>query len=179
LNKIRDVASSAAGTAGTLLGGVADSIEQSIRQMRQHHQLATPQFMAEIRVLHKRIDSPESAACLDELKRLANRGEMNEWVRLATPGEYCLLVLGIQWAAAGRGAIRQGVGEELAAVFVKRLNNSLPPASEVARWSAEEFAAKVPLRKNDAVAMGTGLSEILPGQYVCLQGGRRCSQRCR
>jgi GGDEF domain-containing protein len=173
LSKLRDVASSAsAGTAGTLLAGVADSIEQSIRQMRQHHQLATSQFMAEIRVLHKRIDSLESAASLDELKRVANRGEVNEWIRLAAPGEYCLLLLGIRGLLRAEVQFGKELGEELAAAFVRRLNNSLPPASEVARWSAEEFAAKVPLRKNDAVAMGKGLGEILSGQYVCLQGGK-------
>lgn len=173
LAKLRALADSeGAGELGSVAASLADSIEQSVEQMRKQHQLAISQFMTEIRVLHKRIDSLESAVSLDQLTKLANRSEMSERIRLAAPGEYCLLLLGIRGLLRAEVQFGKEVGEELAAAFAKRLTNSLPSGSEPARWSAEEFAAKVALRKTETVALGKGLSQSLSGQYVCLKGGK-------
>jgi GGDEF domain-containing protein len=173
LGRLRTVAANPkAGPLGTVANGVADSIEQSIDQMRKNHQLAISQFMAEIRVLHKRIDSLESAASLNQLTKPANRGELTERIRLAKPGDYCLLLLGIRGLLRSEVQFGKEVGLELAAAFAKRRTNSLPPSSEAGRWSAEEFLAKVPLPKTEAVVLGRGLTESLSGQYVCMKNGK-------
>jgi GGDEF domain-containing protein len=173
LGRLRAIAASPdAGAFGAAVLGAADCIEQSVDQMRKQHRLALSQFMAEIHVLHQRIDSLESAARLDQLTRLANRGEMTERITLATPGEYCLLLLGIRGLLRAEVQFGKEVGEELTAAFAKRLTNCLPAGSEAARWSTEEFAVRVTVSNVEAVALGRRLSQSLSGQYVCLKGGK-------
>ncbi|HTS60782.1 MAG TPA: diguanylate cyclase [Candidatus Acidoferrales bacterium] len=150
----------------------ADSIEQSVEEMRKQHQLSVTQFMTEIRMLHKRIDTLEAAASMDHLTRLANRGEMTERIRLSSGGEYCLLLLNTRGLLRAEVEFGKEVGEELAAAFAKRLRNGLKQDSEGSRWGAEEFVIKVALKKPEAMALGRWINENLSGQYVCLKAGK-------
>jgi len=109
LGKLRSaVASDPSSTLRAVVSASAAAIEQSIEQMRKQHQLTVSQLITEIRVLHKRIDVLESAACPDLLTRLANRNEMTERIRLLTSGEYCLAADHRARLLAGGGAVRQG-----------------------------------------------------------------------
>jgi diguanylate cyclase (GGDEF)-like protein len=173
LRKLRSAVAPDAGTIlGVLVAGAADVIEQSIDQMRKQHQLTVSQFITEIRVLHKRIDALESAASLDLLTKLANRNEMTERIRLAAPGEYCLLLIGVRGFLRAEVQSGKEVGEELAAAFVKRLRNSVPATAEAARWGVEEFVVLVSAKKSDALSLGKWISENLSGPYVCLKAGK-------
>jgi GGDEF domain-containing protein len=160
------------GTISQIVESAADSIEQSIEQMKKQHQLSVSQFKAEIRVLHQRIDGLEKAASRDQLTQLANRTEMTERIRLSVAGEFCLLLV------AARGLLRaevlhgKEVGEELAAAFAKRLGNCLADDAVAGRWSAEEFIAMVKIKKTEAIALGKWISENLSGAYACLKAGK-------
>ncbi|MCX6628797.1 MAG: hypothetical protein NTW28_14345, partial [Candidatus Solibacter sp.] len=79
LAKLRQVAASPGYAAlGTVISTTADSIENSLEQVRKQHQLTTSQFLVEIRMLHKRIDALESAASIDEVSRCASREDLAE-----------------------------------------------------------------------------------------------------
>ena len=71
LGKLRQVAAAPGHAAlGSVISTAADSIENSLEQVRKQHQLTTSQFLVEIRMLHKRIDALEAAASVDEVTRL-------------------------------------------------------------------------------------------------------------
>jgi len=178
--KLRSVAGSdTSGGLGAAVSAAADSIERCVEQMRKQHQLTVSQFLAEIRVLHRRIDALETAASLDEMARLSSRTELMEWIRLSTPGEYCLLLVGARGLLRAEVQFGKDVGVQLSAAFAKRLRNSLPPTARAVRWSAEEFIALAGIKKAEALTLGKWIGENLSGTYACLQGGngvRPCIQ---
>ena len=159
-------------TLAATVARAADSIEQSVEDLRKQHQLSVTQFMTEIRMLHKRIDTLEAAASLDQLTQLANRGEMTERIRLSAAGDYSLLLLSVRGLLRAEVQFGKEVSEELAAAFAKRLRNSLTGDSEASRWAAEEFVVKAAIKKSDAMALGKWINENLSGQYVCLKAGK-------
>lgn len=170
---LRDLAVSPdSGTIGAALRAAASTIEQSVEQMRKQHQVTISQFQVEIRMLHKRIDSLEAAASVDDLTRFFNRAEMENRIKAARPGEYCLMLVTTRGLRRAEVQFGQPIAEELAAAFAKRFRNSLPPNAVVARWSGEEMVALVHMRKAEAVASGRWITEHLSGTYACLQGGK-------
>jgi GGDEF domain-containing protein len=173
LGKLRDVAASAPNESlSAAVACAANTIEESIEQMAKQHQLTVSQCMTEIRVLHKRIDTLESAASLDLLTRLENRAGMTERIGLAAPGTYCLLLMRVRGLLRAEVQFGKEVGEELAGAFAKRMRPTVPPATEAARWGAEDFVALVATKKADAMALGKRISENLSGAYVCLKAGK-------
>ena len=107
LGKLRQVAATPGYEAlGSVVSAAADSIENSLEQVRKQHQLTTSQFLVEIRMLHKRIDALESAVSVDEVTRLATREEFTERIG-STPGGAVLPPAGGRpGAAPGGGPIR-------------------------------------------------------------------------
>jgi GGDEF domain-containing protein len=170
---LREIAESPEGRAlGKVLLGAASTIEESVEQMRKQHQVTISQFQIEIRMLHKRIDSLETAASVDELTRFFNRSEMEARLRAVKPGDYCLLLIFVRGLKRAETQYGPPIAEELAAAFAKRLRNSLPPNSLVARWGSEEMIALVNMKKSEAVASGKWITEHLSGAYACLRGGK-------
>src|SRR5689334_7243322 len=94
VRNLREIADSReAKSLSAVLKNAAYTIEQSVEQMRKQHQVTTSQFQTEIRMLHRRIDSLEAAASVDDLTRFLTRPEMETRIRQVTPGEYCLLLV--------------------------------------------------------------------------------------
>jgi hypothetical protein len=111
LVKLRDAAAAdPTGTLGAIVAGAADSMEESVEELKKQHQLSISRFMTEIRVLHQRIDSLEKAASVDRLTMLPNRTEMIERIRLSVAGEYCLVLVGARGLLPRRGAVWQRRG---------------------------------------------------------------------
>jgi hypothetical protein len=92
VTRLRDVASSeAAGPVRGVLKAAAESIEQNLEQMRKQHQLTVSQFQVEIRMLHQRIESLESAVPADLAGHLLNHWEIDKRIRGAADGSTLLL----------------------------------------------------------------------------------------
>ncbi len=154
------------------MNAAANSIEQSVEQLRKQHQLTVSQFMVEIRMLHKRIDSLEAAAATDEFTRFDSHDETIERIRSTPAGSYSLLLIGARGLRRSEVQFGKDVGDELAAAFAKRLRNSLPANASFGRWGAEEFVVTLTMKKSEAMATGKWISENLAGNYACLKGGK-------
>ncbi len=173
LGKLRQLAASPGYAAlGTVISTTADSIENSLEQVRKQHQLTTSQFLVEIRMLHKRIDALESAASIDEVTHFATREEMAERIRAAAAGQYCLLLIGARGLRRAEVQFGKEVGDALSGAFAKRLRNSLPVATVIARWGAEEFATMLTAKNSEVLASAKWITENLSGDYVCLKSGK-------
>jgi GGDEF domain-containing protein len=157
---------------GSVIAAAADSIENSLEQVRKQHQLTTSQFLVEIRMLHKRIDSLESAAAVDEITRCATREELISLIRSSTAGEYCLLLLGVRGLLRAEVQFGKSVGAELAGAFAKRLRSSLQSSALLGRWGAEQFVVVLTGSKAEALASGKWITESLSGPYSCLNNGK-------
>ena len=172
LGKLRQVAGAPGNTAlGTVISAAADSIEQSLEQVRKQHQLTTSQFLVEIRMLHKRIDALESAAAIDEITRFATREELADRIRTTAAGQYCLLLVVARGLRRAEVEFGKEVGAALGGAFAKRLRKSLPPSAVIARWGHEEFAAMITASKAEALATAKWINEHLSGDYACLHSG--------
>jgi GGDEF domain-containing protein len=150
----------------------ADAIEISLEQVRKEHQLTMAQFLMEIRVLHQRIDSMESAATVDSMTGLSNQGEMEDRIRSARPGSFHLLLFQVEGISRAEAEFGRGVSDELAAAFAKRLKNSLPEIAILGRWSPEEFIALIGQPRDSKYSASHWATAQLSGAYSCLQSGK-------
>jgi GGDEF domain-containing protein len=151
--------------------GAADAIESSVEEMGKQHNLMVSQFQAEIRVLHHRIDALERAASIDALTELLRRVEIEQRIAQGLPG-CCLLIIKTGGFHLAASRFHPDVAAEMAGAFSKRLRNSLPPGSEIGRWSEEGFVAIVHVSKPEAAKTAKWISEHLSGAYVCLLDGK-------
>lgn len=173
LGKLRQVAATPGySVLGTVISTTADSIENSLEQVRKQHQLTTSQFLVEIRMLHKRIDALESAAAIDEVTHFATREELAEHVRAAPAGQYSLLLVSARGLRHAEVQFGKEVGDALAGAFAKRLRNSLPVSTVIARWGPEEFAVMFTAKKSEGLASAKWIGENLSGAYACLKSGK-------
>ena len=173
LGSLRQISNSPDGNAvRAAILAAADNIEQSLEQIRQQHQLSVSQFLVEIRMLHKRIDSLEAAASLDDLTKLYKRDEMERQVHSASGDQLCLLLVRASGFRQAERQFNREVAAELAAAFSKRLRNSLPPAAIVGRWNEDGFVAILSVEKHEAMASAKWIAEHLSGAYACLQKGK-------
>lgn len=148
-----------------------NSIEESLEALRKQHQFTVAQFLSEIRALHQRIDQLENAAAVDSMTQIFNRAEMEKRIQGAREGAVLLLIhaIGIENAETQFGP---EVSQELAGAFIRRLRNSLKPATICGRWGGEQFLAIGPPEKAEASAAGKWITDHLSGEYVCLLDGR-------
>jgi GGDEF domain-containing protein len=173
LRKLRQVAAAQGNTAvGVVITTVANSIESSLEQLRKQHQLTTSQFVVEIQMLHKRIDSLEAAASVSAATRFATRDEMTERIRATPAGQYCLLLVAARGLRRSEIQFGKDAGDQLHGAFAKRLTNSLPTSSLISQWGPEEFAAMLVAKKSEAMASAKWVMEHLSGAYTCLIAGK-------
>ncbi|MGA2722921.1 MAG: GGDEF domain-containing protein [Bryobacteraceae bacterium] len=173
LGRLREISKSPDGSAvRAALLATADSIEQSLEQIRKQHQFTVSQFLVEIRMLHKRIDLLETAASLDDLTKLFKRDEMERQICAAPGGKLCLLLVRVSGFRQAERQFNREVATELAAAFGKRLRNSLRPSTTIGRWSEEGFIAMLSVEKPEAMASAKWVTEHLAGAYACLLKGK-------
>lgn len=151
--------------------GTAKTIEGCLAEVRKRHQLSVSQLMIEIRMLHRRIDALESAASVDMLTHLFPRQEMEQRIREGQVECRLLLVRagGILQAASEFG---RSVAEELTGAVIRRLRNTLPAATVVARWSGQGFVAALELNELEADRLTAHMATNLAGPYACMKEGK-------
>jgi GGDEF domain-containing protein len=172
VESLRELASKPAAAAiGPLLRSTCDALEQAIAQFRQQQQLTVSQFLAEIHLLHKRIDALESAVSADCLTKLFNRAEMDNRIRAAQCSGSVLL-LSVEGFERAAEQFSDDVAKQLAAAFVKRLRKNLLPEAILGCWSKDEFLVMHPASKNEAQIAAKWVTQHLSGAYACLQGGK-------
>jgi len=173
LGRLREISGALKeGAVRTAILAAADSIEQSLEQIRQQHQLTVSQFLVEIRMLHRRIDLLETAASLDDLTKLFKRDEMERQLCSAPGGKLCLLLVRASGFRQAEQQFNREVAAGLAAAFSKRLRNSLPSGATIGRWSEEGFIAMLPVETPEAMASAKRVADHLSGAYACLERGR-------
>jgi GGDEF domain-containing protein len=166
------VAAPPGGDVQRIVSVAADTIEQSLDQIHKQHKLTVSQFLVEIRMLHKRIDSLERAATIDDLTKLWNRPEIEQRILSPPQGTFTLLLVRLSGARLAEAHFNRQVSEELVGAFAKRLRNSLPPNAVIGRWSEEEFAAILTVNQPEAMAAAKWISTHLAGVYTCLHNGK-------
>ena len=173
LGRLREISKSPDGSAlRSVILAAADSIEQSIEQIRQQHQFTVSQFLVEIGMLHKRIDLLETAASLDELTKLLKRDEVESRIGSESGGKLCLLLMKASGFREAERQFNREVAAELAAAFSRRLRNCLPPSTALGRWSEEGFIAMLAVEKPEPMASAKQVAEQLSGDYACVQLGK-------
>jgi len=173
LGKLREISAAPGNTSlSEAISAAANTIENSLEQVRTQHQLSTSQFLVEIRILHKRIDALEAAAAIDQFNRLANREEMVEHIRSTPSGGYCLLLIVVRGLRLAEVHFGREVGQELAGAFAKRLRNCLPDTATIGAWGPEEFVTMLDVKMPEATTTGKWITEHLSGAYTCLKNGK-------
>jgi diguanylate cyclase (GGDEF)-like protein len=150
------------------------SLENGLAQIERQHQLTVTQFLVEIQMLHKQIDTLRMAASVDKLTRLASRTEMEARIAaaLSKGTRVCLVLLKMRNAASVQAQFGSQVFAELLAVFAKRLRNVLRPETAAGRWDEDAFLCLLAGEKSDAVALAKRISEHAGGTYVCMRDGK-------
>jgi len=173
LSRLREIASSpAAAPVRALLTGVAAHIEASIEELRKQHQVTVSQFLVEIRMLHKRINTLETAAALDDLTKLFSRAEIEQRLLAIPPGDAHLILMAVTGLRRAESRFSSEVCAELTGAFAKRLRNSVPLEAVIGRWSVEEFVVILAVPEEESRKIARYIAEHLSGTYVCLHGGK-------
>jgi GGDEF domain-containing protein len=156
----------------SVVRAVADTIEESLEQIRKQHQFTVSQFQSELRLLHSRIDALETAASVDDATKFSNRRFISEYLGAVPEGGASYLVLKLRGLAEARARYGPAVAEDLVVTFGRRLRNTLPKDVVVGRWSEQDFLAIVPLNKSADATPSQRVADHLSMPYACMIGGR-------
>ena len=170
--QLRAVPVEAGSAVSRTILAATSAIDGSLEQVRKQHQLTVAQFVIEIGMLHKRIDSLESATSIDKLSQLFNREEMEERIGGVPAAKTIILLLKTGGLRPAETQFGRDVAEELAGAFTKRLRNSLPPTAVIGRWSDDQFVAILQGDQPEAAALAKRIAENLGGSYACLRAGK-------
>jgi GGDEF domain-containing protein len=147
-------------------------IEAAQEQLHREHQLTIAQFVAEIRVLHRRIDSLESSVSVDQLTGLATRAEMEPRIYEGQAGTYCLVLIRAAGLRSVDTHLNRETAAELTGAFAKRLRNGLPSETAIGRWAEEAFVAMVPQSQAECMKLARWVGSNLTGPYACMFQGK-------
>jgi GGDEF domain-containing protein len=174
LVRLREMVKSLEGGAlRAVVASAADTIEQSLEQIRKQHQFTVAQFQTELRLLHSRIDSLESAASVDEGTKFSNRRFIDEYMAaMPAGGSASFLIVKVRGLAEARAKFGAPIADDLVATFGRRLRNTLPKEAVVGRWSEQDFLAIVPASKTAAGALVQRATDHLSMPYACMIGGK-------
>jgi GGDEF domain-containing protein len=173
LGRLREAARSPQGSGvRSVVIAVADTIEQSLEQIRKQHQFTISQFQTELRLLHGRIDALETAAAIDEATKFSNRRFITEYLGGLPPGGASFLILKLQGLAQARGRFGPAIADDLVATFGRRLRNTLPKDAVFGRWSEQDFLAITPVNDGVEAVPCQRVAGHLSMPYACMLGGK-------
>jgi GGDEF domain-containing protein len=166
------VKSPEASAVRSVVVAVADTIEVSLEQIRKQHQFTVSQFQTELRLLHRRIDSLETAAAIDEATKFSNRRFLTEYLGSLPAATAAFLLLKVAGLAQARAGFGPAVVEDLVATFGRRLRNTLPKDAVVGRWSEQDFLAIVPSGRPTDAILSQRVADHLSTPYACMMSGK-------
>lgn len=173
LARLREAAQSPeAGEIGGPLLETSAAIQDGLDAIREGHEAAVSQLMAEIQTLHKRIDQLESESSFGLLAALLTRAEMQRRIGELPPGAPRLALLSLTGLQVAEARFGSQVRTQMTAAFLKRLGRFLPAGTVVGRWAEEEFMAILAASQEAAGRVQNALAEQLSGAYVCLLDGK-------
>jgi GGDEF domain-containing protein len=173
LVRLREMANSPEGSAVRAgVRAVAETIEQSLNQLRKQHRFTVSQLQTELRLLHNRIDSLEARVSTDEATKFSNRRFMAEYLGAIPAEGACLLILKIRWLAEARARFGPAIADDVLATFGRRLRNTVPKDAVVGRWSEQDFLAVVGGGKEAGASLVKRVAEHLSMPYACMIGGK-------
>jgi len=150
----------------------AAALEEALDEMRRQQDETVARLLEEIRMLHKRIDSLESAASIDLLTTLLTRAEVEKRMQSPAAAACRPLLLAASGLTLAEARFDSQVATQLAAGFLKRLHRILPPESAIGRWSDEEFMVLLPLSEEPAAETEKRIEGQLSGSYACSRDGK-------
>lgn len=173
LVRLREMANSPEGSAvRAIVRAVAETIEQSLNQLRKQHRFTVSQLQTELRLLHNRIDSLETRVSTDEATNFSNRRFMAEYLGAIPAEGACLLILKISGLAEARARFGPAIADDVLATFGRRLRNTVPKDAVVGRWSEQDFLAVVGGGKESGGSLVRRVAEHLSMPYACMIGGK-------
>ena len=173
MTRLREVIQSpAGGVLRPALLTAVDTIEDSLEQIRKQHQLTVSQFHTELRLLHNRIDSLETAATLDETTKFSNRRFFMEYLGALPEETASFLILKLSGLAQARGKYGPVVADEVVATFGRRLRNTLPKDAVIGRWSEQDFLAIPAAGKPVDAELCRRVADHLSMPYACMVSGK-------
>jgi GGDEF domain-containing protein len=174
LARLRDTANSPeGGQVRAAVRELADTIEESVEQMRKQHRFTVSQLQTEMRLLHNRIDSLESAAVTDDATKFSNRRFLAEYLSAMPPEGACFLILKMRGLAEARARFGPSIAENVLATFGRRLRNTVPKEAVIGRWSEQDFLAIVPAAAKPADGtLIKRFAEHLSMPYACMLEGK-------
>ena len=173
LGRLREVVRSPEASAvRAVVVSVADTIEQSLEQIRKQHQFTISQFQSELRLLHTRIDSLETAAAIDEATKFSNRRFIVEFLGNVPPEGATFLAIKVRGLGQARARFGPAIADDLVATFGRRLHNTLPKDVVVGRWSEQDFLVILPSGKTAEAIPCQRVAGHLSTPYACMLGGK-------
>jgi GGDEF domain-containing protein len=152
----------------------SDQIEASVGELKRLNGLTVSQFMVEIKTLHKRIETLETAVRKDVLSGLTARVEMERLIfaEIDRQSSFSLLLLRICNLPMIQRQFGVAVRADVISAFTKRLRGGLPSAAVVGRWSEDQFIALLAMEKSQAIGLCKHLTQHVSGTYVCMENGK-------
>lgn len=147
------------------------TVKGGLDEIARRQGSAVAQLMEEIRILHKKIDSMESAASVEVLAAVLARAELEKRIQSQPARAGRLMLLAVAGFREAQAHFDKQVATQLAAGFLKRLYRILPDGSAVGRWSEEEFLILL-ADEQAAIPPDNILQDQLSGSYACSQDGK-------
>jgi diguanylate cyclase (GGDEF)-like protein len=175
LVELRKVAATpAAAPVRAALMEASDQIAASVGELKRLNGLTVSQFMFEIKTLHKRIETLETAGRKDVLTGLTTRVEMERLIsaEIDRHSSFSLLLFRICNLPMIQRQFGSPIRAEVISALAKRLRGGLPAAAIVGRWSEDRFIALLAIEKSQAMGLAKRLTQHVSGTYVCMENGK-------
>ncbi len=156
----------------TILTAAVDSIEGDLAQMRREQQFTMAQLQTEVRILHRRVESLQNAAAMDQASKFSSRRSIEEYIESLPPAGFMVLILKSHGLAQARAKYGASIADELVATFARRMRNCVPRDAVVGRWNEQDFLAVLPVFQGKGRADLQAVSDHLSMPYACMMAGK-------
>jgi GGDEF domain-containing protein len=152
----------------------SNQIAAALDELQKQNQLNMGQFMAEIKTLHRRIESLEASSRKD-VCGVASRLELETQIaaEVERGTRLALVVLKIDNLPIVQRQFGAKVRVDAVNAFAKRMAGALPAETVVGRWGEDQFMVIARMENPDAIKLAKDLAQHVSGAYVCTEGGKQ------